>query len=235
MAEGMPEGYAFVPQPNDVAQRRALQVAPGRCSRSPATSSSSRRCTTAQSIEPDADLSALCKDVFLLPLEGGVAARDPRRAGVAARGRAARRAQERDRAVDDLIDLVGAVDGILQAQAAADARYFAHVCGRSLSRPSATQASTRRVLKAYRWQYIVSGAAAITLQQRADGLDHARAAGADRQRAGTDHADVRRALSTKYLHRAARFGSGCRQRPAHRGPHAFADRCPGNRLAVTVE
>ena len=32
--------------------------------------------------------------------------------------------RERDAAVDDLIALVGGVDGILQAQAAADAAYF---------------------------------------------------------------------------------------------------------------
>src|SRR5690606_25746966 len=36
---------------------------------------------------------------------------------------------ERDAAVDDLIALVGGVDGILQAQAAADAAYFLAVTG----------------------------------------------------------------------------------------------------------
>ena len=38
-------------------------------------------------------------------------------------------AAERDRGVDDLIALVGAVDGILQAQARADADYFMSACG----------------------------------------------------------------------------------------------------------
>ena len=33
IADGMPAGYRFVPQPNDVAARGARQVAPGRCSR----------------------------------------------------------------------------------------------------------------------------------------------------------------------------------------------------------
>ena len=42
------------------------------------------------SIEPDADLSPLWKDVFLFHWKRGVAARDPRRAGVVARGREAR-------------------------------------------------------------------------------------------------------------------------------------------------
>jgi hypothetical protein len=63
---------------------------------------------------------------------------------------------ERDRAVTDLIELVAAVDGILQAQAQADADYFFAVC----RGPYSTE-QVRRVreviLKAYRWQYIVSG------------------------------------------------------------------------------
>ena len=45
---------------------------------------------------------------------------------------------ERDAAVDDLIALVGAVDGILQAQAAADARYFLDVAG-ARSRPTSSE------------------------------------------------------------------------------------------------
>jgi hypothetical protein len=63
---------------------------------------------------------------------------------------------ERDRAVDDLIALVGAVDGILQQQSKADAQYFA----RSALRPFNAGQQARieaQVLKAYRWQYIVSG------------------------------------------------------------------------------
>ena len=66
-------------------------------------------------------------------------------------------AADRSAAVDDLIALVQSVDGILQAQAAADAGYFA--------RGSTTRFTTgqqdqihEKVLKAYRWQYIVSGA-----------------------------------------------------------------------------
>jgi hypothetical protein len=64
--------------------------------------------------------------------------------------------QQRDAAVDDLIALVGAVDGILQAQAQADTEYFlAHAAGKY------DAAQGRQVgdgvLKAYRWQYIVSG------------------------------------------------------------------------------
>jgi len=36
---------------------------------------------------------------------------------------------ERDAGVDGLIALVGAVDGVLQAQAKADARYFCAIAG----------------------------------------------------------------------------------------------------------
>jgi hypothetical protein len=62
---------------------------------------------------------------------------------------------ERDRAVDDLIALVGAIDGILQAQARADAAYFTAIHSRFDARER--QAIADSVLKAYRWQYIVSG------------------------------------------------------------------------------
>ena len=65
-------------------------------------------------------------------------------------------APARDAAVDDLIALVGAVDGILQAQAGADAAYFKAVAGRPFSATQAAQIDDG-VLAAYRWQYIVSG------------------------------------------------------------------------------
>jgi hypothetical protein len=64
--------------------------------------------------------------------------------------------EARDQAVTDLIDLVGAVDGILQAQSAADADYFLGICDRTLSDVEQVQVKNA-VLKAYRWQYIVSG------------------------------------------------------------------------------
>ncbi|WIM09228.1 hypothetical protein [Enhydrobacter sp.] len=64
---------------------------------------------------------------------------------------------ERDRAVDDFIDLVEAVDGILRAQAAADAGYFVGCCGRTVARDEA-RAIENGLLRAYRWQFILSGA-----------------------------------------------------------------------------
>jgi hypothetical protein len=59
-------------------------------------------------------------------------------------------------AVDDLIQLVAAVDGMLQVQAGADAKYFAEAAGRSF-KPAERDAIHDVMLKAYRWQYIVSG------------------------------------------------------------------------------
>jgi hypothetical protein len=64
--------------------------------------------------------------------------------------------EQRDRAVDDLIALVGAVDGILQAQSAADTEYFVRIASREFS--TAEIADVQRVvLGAYRWQYIITG------------------------------------------------------------------------------
>jgi len=63
---------------------------------------------------------------------------------------------QRDQAVNDLIALVAAVDGILQAQSASDSDYFI----RNVVRPFSADESTRikaSVLSAYRWQYIISG------------------------------------------------------------------------------
>jgi len=109
------------------------------------------------SIEPDDELSALFKDVFLYHWkeESQHALLDELEwkrydAGVTV--------EARDRAVDEFLELVGAVDGILKAQAASDASYFAATCGRAVDEAEA-QAIEAGFLKAYRWQYIHSGAA----------------------------------------------------------------------------
>jgi len=65
-------------------------------------------------------------------------------------------AEQRDRAVTELIELVGAVDGILQTQAKADACYFVANCMRDVS-ACETKSIENGFLKAYRWQYIHSG------------------------------------------------------------------------------
>ncbi len=61
---------------------------------------------------------------------------------------------ERDRGVTELIELVGAVDGVLQAQARADSEYFIAHCDLT---PERQRQVADTILKAYRWQYIVSG------------------------------------------------------------------------------
>ncbi len=110
-----------------------------------------------ESIGPDGELSDLFKDVFLYHWkeESQHAILDELEWK---RHNAGLTPDERDRAVDEFIELVGAVDGILQAQAVADARYFAANCGRLVGEREA-DAIEAGFLKAYRWQYIHSGAA----------------------------------------------------------------------------
>jgi DNA-binding Lrp family transcriptional regulator len=109
-----------------------------------------------ESIDPDAELSELFKDVFLYHWkeESQHAILDELEW---VRHDAGLTAEQRDRAVDEFIELVAAVDGILQAQAKADARYFAAKCGRAVDEAEA-RAIEAAFLKAYRWQYIHSGA-----------------------------------------------------------------------------
>jgi hypothetical protein len=153
-AAGMAPGYVFAPQPNDVAHvvlgRSTWAVLGLTCHIELFTLAHYR-----QAIEPDAELSELWKDVFLHHWleESQHAILDELEWK---REDAKLTKERRDAAVTDLIELVGAVDGILQVQAAADSEYFMAVCGRSLSRAEAD--SVREgFLGAYRWQYIGSG------------------------------------------------------------------------------
>jgi len=108
-----------------------------------------------QSIEPDAALSELWKDVFLFHWkeESQHAMLDELEWQ---REDAKLTPAERDQAVNDLIELVAAVDGILQTQAKADADHFLRVCGRMFD-VAQVQQIRDTMLHAYRWQYIVSG------------------------------------------------------------------------------
>ncbi len=121
-----------------------------------------------QSIEPDGELSELFKDVFLYHW------RDECQHVVLDelelhRHDAALSHEERDRAVDDFIALVAAVDGILQMQAKADADYFAVNCGRAVVGRESDEV-VKQFLKAYRWQYIFSGATHLRFQKIVKGL-----------------------------------------------------------------
>src|SRR5205823_9197957 len=82
-----------------------------------------------QSIDPDAELSELFKDVFLYHWkeEAQHAILDELEW---VRHDSGLTAEQRNRAVDEFIELVAAVDGIAQAQAKADSGYFAANCGR---------------------------------------------------------------------------------------------------------
>ena len=151
---GMPAGYQFLPQPNDVANAvlaaSTWAVLGLTCDIELFTQAHYR-----QSIDPDPELSDLWKDVFLYHWkeESQHAILDEMEW---LREDAKLDAAQRDSAVNDLIALVGAVDGILQMQSKADADYFLAVCGRPFS--SAEAESIRATfLRAYRWQYIGSG------------------------------------------------------------------------------
>jgi hypothetical protein len=153
--ETLPPGYDFVANTNEVA-RAVLE-----------------KCTWAvlgltldielftqlhyrQSIEFDDALSPLFRDVFLYHWkeESQHAILDELEW---VRHDATITDAERDAAVDDFIDLVGAVDGILQWQSSADAKYFAAACGRKVG-VEEVRTIEAGFLEAYRGTYIHSGA-----------------------------------------------------------------------------
>ena len=154
VAEGMPAGYSFMPKPNDVANavlsKSTWAVLGLTCHIELFTQAHYR-----QSIDPDAELSELWKDVFLFHWkeESQHAIMDELEWQ---RENAKLTPGQRDQSVTDLIDLVAAVDGILQMQAAADVDYFLRVCGRTFDKKQVQQLRDT-MLKAYRWQYIGSG------------------------------------------------------------------------------
>lgn len=154
MAEIMPAGYRFLPEANKVAKlvlgKSTWAVLALTCNIELFTQAHYR-----QSIAHDPELSELWRDVFryhwqeesqhaiLDELEW---VREDSKLSIL----------QRDRGVNDLIELVGAVDGLLQLQAPADIAYFVSNCDQPL------QATETRVLHdtllcAYRWQFIVSG------------------------------------------------------------------------------
>ena len=154
LGEDMPAGYSFAPEPNAVASavlsKSTWSVLALTCDIELFTQLHYR-----QSIDGEQDICPLWKDVFLFHWkeESQHAILDELEW---VREDAGLTKAQRDAAVEDLIALVGAVDGILQAQAKADADYFAAVCARHLTEAE-VQTVRGSVLRAYRWQYIVSG------------------------------------------------------------------------------
>jgi hypothetical protein len=151
----MPEGYRFLPQPNEVAAfvlgKSTWAILALTCHIELFTQVHYR-----ESIHSDEGLSPLFRDVFFFHwkeesqhaiIDELEWMREDRKLD----------AVSRDAAVDDLIALVAGVDGLLQMQAQADTDYFAQVAGEVPYTPAQMAEIRNRMLAAYRWQYIVSG------------------------------------------------------------------------------
>ncbi len=151
----MPDGYVFRPDPNQVA-RVVLDKSTWAVLALTLHIELFTQAHYRESIEPDESLSDLFKDVFLFHWkeESQHAIMDELEL---IRHDRTLSADERDRAVDDFIDLLVAVDGILQMQAETDACFFARTCGRKLTADQLEETKAG-VLSAYRWQYILFGA-----------------------------------------------------------------------------
>ena len=151
----LPEGYRFDIDPNDVA-RAVLTKSTWAVLVLTLDIELFTQLHYRQSIDPDAELSELFKDVFLFHWkeECQHAILDELEL---LRHDATLTTVERDGAVDEFIELVAAVDGILKAQSAADAGYFVAKCGRAVGADEARSIEAA-FLAAYRWQYIHSGA-----------------------------------------------------------------------------
>lgn len=154
MAVGMPYGYKFLPQPNDVANAvlgsSTWSVLALTCHIELFSQGHYR-----SSIEHDEQLSPLWKDVFMYHWreESQHAILDELEW---IREDAKLSGKQRDKAVDDLIGLVGAVDEILQMQSKADTEYLvANTLHRWTQSEKAMAADC--FLRAYRHQYIILG------------------------------------------------------------------------------
>jgi hypothetical protein len=154
LAEHMPPGYRRVADANDVA-RAVLGASTWAVLALTCHIELFVQSHYVESIVSDADLCPLFKDVFKYHWKDEsqhVVLDELEWKDEHARLTTA----QRDLAVDDLISLVGAVDGILQAQSAADVEHFAGIASRAFSEQEGADLK-RAVLGAYRWQYIITG------------------------------------------------------------------------------
>lgn len=154
MAERMPAGYAFLPDPNQVAAAVLAKSSWAVMALILEIELFTRE-HYKQSIEKDPDLSDLYKDIFLFhwkeetthammdELEWPLVDKEMTQA-------------ERDKAVEEVIELVADVDGILRDQSGADVDYFVRVSGRPFTEEEVRDLKAG-VHQAYRWQYIFSG------------------------------------------------------------------------------
>ena len=154
ISHSMPSGYSTVADPNEVARvvlsKSTWAVLALTCHIELFVQSHYEH-----SIDQDVSLSPLFKDIFRFHW------RDECQHVILdelewRRVDARLTPEERDAAVSDLIDLVGAVDGIVQGQAALDSAYFLRLSDRNF-KDDEQHAIKDLLVKAYRWQYIVSG------------------------------------------------------------------------------
>jgi len=153
-ASAMPEGYRFLLDPNEVA-RAVLSKSTWAVLGLTLHIELFTQTHYKRSIEPDPSLSPLFRDVFRFHWmeESQHAVVDELEWRRHDRGLDA---EARERGVNELIELVQAVDGLLEIQAAADAEYFLAALGRRLA-PAQGEQLRATFLAAYRFQYIASG------------------------------------------------------------------------------
>ncbi|WP_244817895.1 hypothetical protein [Caballeronia sp. Lep1P3] len=153
-AQALPHGYRFVPDADEVASfvlgKSTWSILALTCCIEIVTQVHYRH-----SMESDSSMSPLFKDIFLFHwkeesqhaiIDELEWMREDTRIDETAR----------DAAVGDLIDLIAAIDGMLQAQAAADAHCFVTQLDRALSSDEEARVHAG-LIDAYRSQYIVSG------------------------------------------------------------------------------
>jgi hypothetical protein len=155
VAACLPDGYRFVPQPDEVAAfvlgKSTWSILALTCHIELFSQAHYRA-----SIHSDDSLSPLFRDIFYFHWkeESQHAIIDElewsREDGLMDEA-------GKDAAVDDLIALVAGVDGLLQMQAQADTEYFAQIGSRAPYDPAMIAELGRHMLAAYRWQYIFSG------------------------------------------------------------------------------
>lgn len=154
MAGGMPAKYRFPWDPNQVAAA-VLEKSTWAVMALILEIELFTQAHYMQSMEPEDNLSDLYKDVFLYHwkeeayhayLDELEWPREDRKLAPL----------DRERAINEVIELVGAVDGILQNQSKLDAEYFLTIAKRSFA-PEEIDRIQSVLLKAYRWQYIFSG------------------------------------------------------------------------------
>lgn len=154
MATCMPDGYSFLPDPDAVSLailKNSTWAILGLILEIELFTQEHYK----KSMEPDNNLSELFKDIFLFHWkeETSHAMIDELEWE---RENSKLTEQERDQAVDELINIVGDVDSILRDQSIADVEYFFKVSNNSFAADEVRQIKNS-FLNAYRWQYIFSG------------------------------------------------------------------------------